>query len=97
MCGSRGGGGGTGGPDHPLKNPKNIGFLSSTGLDPLEFTKLPSQHSMLGHYQHTSETPFKWRFAGGQIMARLKWCLDPPSPHQPKKKKQKKKRHIWTP
>ena len=29
------GGGGTGGPD-PMKNHKNIGFLSNTGLDPLK-------------------------------------------------------------
>ena len=36
--GSRGGGGGGGGrgsgpPPHPLKNHKNIGFLSNTGPD----------------------------------------------------------------
>ena len=31
-----GGGGGTGGLDHPMKNHKNIGFLCSTGLDPLK-------------------------------------------------------------
>ena len=54
-----------------LKNHKNIGFLSSTGLDRLKITKMPSQHSMLGHHQHASETPFKWRFAGGPMMARL--------------------------
>ena len=36
-------------------------------------TKLPSQHSMSGHHRHASETPFKWRFAGGSMMARL-WC-----------------------
>ena len=41
MGGSRGGGGGGGGgggargPD-PMKNHKNIGFLSNTGLDPLQ-------------------------------------------------------------
>ena len=29
---------------------KNIGFLSITGLDPLKITKLPRQHSMLGHH-----------------------------------------------
>ena len=23
---------------------------------------------MLGHHPHTSETPFKWRFAGGPIL-----------------------------
>ena len=40
----------------PLKNHKNIGFLSNTGPDPLKITKLPSQHSMLGHHQHASET-----------------------------------------
>ena len=47
-------------PPHPPKNRKNIGFLSNTGMDPLKFSKLPSQHLMLGHHQYTSE----WRFAG---------------------------------
>ena len=51
--------------------PENIGFLSNTGPDPLKITKLPSQHSMLGHHRHASETPFKWRFAGGPMMTRL--------------------------
>ena len=37
---------------------------------------------MLGHHRHASETPFKWRFAGGSLMARLSWYLDPLSPHQ---------------
>ena len=55
----------------PLKNQKNIGFLSKTGLDPLKITKPPIQHSMLGHHRPTSETPFKWRFAGGPMMARF--------------------------
>ena len=32
-----------------------------------------------------SETPFKWRFACGPIMADLLWYLDPLSPHQLKK------------
>ena len=36
-------------PPPPLKNHKNIGFLSNTGPDPLKITKLPSQHSMLGN------------------------------------------------
>ena len=42
--------GGTGGldpPTPPLKNPKNIGFLTNTGPDPLRITKLSSQHSIL--------------------------------------------------
>ena len=43
MGGSRGGGGGgAGGPD-PLKNHKNIGFLSKTGLNPLENHKATIQ------------------------------------------------------
>ena len=43
----------------PQKNHKNIGFLSNTCSDPLKITKLSSQHSMLGHHRHASETPFK--------------------------------------
>ena len=42
---------GAGSPD-TLTNPKNIGLLSNTGLDPLKITKLPSQH------RHASQTPF---------------------------------------
>ena len=65
------GGGGAWGPD-PLENyKKNIGFLSNTGPHLLKITKLPSQHSMLGHNRPTSETPFKWCFAGGPLMIRL--------------------------
>ena len=64
-----------GGPD-PLKNHKNIGFLSNTGPDPLKITKLHSQYSMLGHHRPANETPFKWRFAGGPVMVLSKWYLD---------------------
>ena len=63
-------GGGAGGPDPPLETYKNIGFLSNTGPDSLKITKLPSQHSMLGHHRPASKTPFKWRFAGRPLMAR---------------------------
>ena len=63
-------GGGGQGARTPLENHKNIGFLSNTGLEPLKITKLPSQHSMLGHHRHASEMPFKYRFAGGPMMAR---------------------------
>ena len=45
-------------PLPPPENHKNIGFLRNTGPDPLKITKLPSQHSMLGHHRHASETPF---------------------------------------
>ena len=50
----------TGGPDPPppLKNHKNIGFPSNIDLDPLKITRLPSQHSIVGHYRHASEMPF---------------------------------------
>ena len=57
MGGSRGG---TRGLD-PLKNHKNIGFPSDIDPDPLKITKLPSQHSMVGHYR-------QWRFADGQMV-----------------------------
>ena len=60
----------TGGPDPPLENHKAIGFLINTGVDPME-NQLPWQHSMLGHHRPTSETPLKWRFAGGSMMARF--------------------------
>ena len=40
---------------------------------------------MLGNYRPASETPFKWRFAGGPMMARLWWYFDPPSPNLLKK------------
>ena len=62
--------GGTGGPDpRPLKKSQNIGFLTNTGPDPCKTTKLPSQHSMFGHHWPASETPFKWHFTGGPMLA----------------------------
>ena len=61
--------GGDRGSRPPLRNHKNIGFPSDIDPDPLKITKLPSQHSMVGHYRHASETPFQWRFAGGPMMA----------------------------
>ena len=66
-------GGGKGGPDPlpPEKSQKIQGFLAILIPDLLKITKLPSQHLMLGHHRPASETPFKWRFAGGPIMARL--------------------------
>ena len=50
----------TGGPDPPpppSEKTQNIGFLIDTGQDPLKIAKLPSQHSMLLHQRHASETP----------------------------------------
>ena len=40
----------------PPKNHPNIGFPSNTGPGPLQIIKLLSQHSMLGHHRHMSET-----------------------------------------
>ena len=62
------GGAGSEGLDLPEKS-QNIGFPSNIDPDPLKITKLPSQHSMVGHYRHASETPFQWRFAGGPTMS----------------------------
>ena len=42
-----------------------IQVFSKTGPDPLKIVKLPSQLSIVGHNQHTSKTPFQWRYAGG--------------------------------
>ena len=52
----------------PLKNHKNIEFLGNAGPDPLKITKLPSQHSMLGHHRHASETPFN-----GVLLTGRRW------------------------
>ena len=45
---------------------QNIEYLSNTGPGPLKFSKLPSQHSTLGHHRHASETPFKGVSQAGQ-------------------------------
>ena len=50
----------------PLKSHKNIGFPSNIDSDPLKSTKLPSQHSMVGHYRYASETPFQWHSLAGR-------------------------------
>ena len=56
---------GAGGTVHPLKNHTNIGFLSSTGPDPLKITKRARQQNAI-----FIGTPWKC-FAGGPMMARL--------------------------
>ena len=90
MCGSRGGDRESSPP--PPEKYKFIGFPSNTGPDPLKITKLPSQHSTMGHYRPASETPFQWRFAGRPIIARFWWSLEPLSP-----KPKQKKYQSWTP
>ena len=80
---------GTGGP--PPKNHKILSILAILVRIPCKTTKLPSQHLMLGHRRPASETPLQWHFAGGPMMARLKWYLNPLSPHQ------QKRSQSWTP
>ena len=58
-------------PEGGGENHNNIGFHSNTDPDPLNIAKLSNQRSILGHHRHASETPFKWRFAGGLMMAHL--------------------------
>ena len=62
----------------PLKNHKAIGFLSNTGPDPMEHHKATKLafHSMLVYHRPASERPFKWRSAGGPMIARYKCYLD---------------------
>ena len=49
-----GGNRGSGPPPPPMKNCKNIGFLSNSGPDSPKIMMLPSQHSMLGHHHHAA-------------------------------------------
>ena len=60
--GEEGGGGGSA----PLKNHKNIGFLSNTGPDPLKNYKATKPAFNVG-----PSSAFKWRFAGGPMMVRF--------------------------
>ena len=70
MRGSKGGRG-AGGPDPlPLKNHKIYGSVP-TCSGSLKNHKATKPGSMLGHHWLASETPFKWRFAGGPMMARF--------------------------
>ena len=69
ICTDPEGGTGSGPPPPPLKIHKNKVFLGNTGADPIKMTMLSSQHSMSGHHRHASDTPFKWRVAGGPMMA----------------------------
>ena len=55
----------------PLENHKNIGFLSNTCPNPLKNYKATTPAFNVGPSSHAREMPFKWRFAGGPMMARL--------------------------
>ena len=62
ICKQCSGGGGGGGGD------KNTRFISNTG--PISL-KIQSQHLMLGIRGHARDSPSKWCFAGGPMMARF--------------------------
>ena len=65
MRGSRGGGGWQGflTPPPPLKNYKNIGFLSNTGLDPLKNHKATKLAFNVGQ-----SSAFRWRADNGPLL-----------------------------
>ena len=73
MGGGGGGGQGVWTPP-PLKNHKNLGFLSNAGPDSLKSHKATKPEFNVGPLSCRI-----WRFAGCPIMARLYWHLDPPS------------------
>ena len=54
-----------------LENRKAIGFLSKTGLYPLENRIATKPAFDVGHYRPASKMLFKWRFPGGPMMARF--------------------------
>ena len=89
------GGGGTGGPDPPppppppLKIHKNIGFPGNIDADPQKITKLPSQHSTVGHYQHAKPNAismvFRWQADDGQLLVAFWTSLHPINLKKPPK------------
>ena len=65
------GGGGLGVRILPWKLTKIMVSLGILVWTPWKVTKLSIQHLVSGHHRIASETPFKWRFAGGSMVARL--------------------------
>ena len=58
------------GSEPPLKIKKNMGF-SNTGPDSLNNHKATKPAFNVGPPSAHQRTPFKWRFAGGAMMARF--------------------------
>ena len=67
----------------PGKITKLVGFLSNTVPDPLKNNKATKPAFNVEPSSARQRNAIKLRFAGGPIMARLKWYLDPLS-HQQK-------------
>ena len=45
-------------------------FIPDTGSNlKISVAPIPIKHLKAGHYRPASETPFQWRFAGGQMAA----------------------------
>ena len=59
------------GPDTPPEKSQKFRVFLAIWVQIPKMTKLPSKHSMSSHHRHASETPFKWRFTGEPMMARL--------------------------
>ena len=79
----------------PLKNHKNMGFLSNTGLDPLK--KSQSYQASIQCWVimgRPAKRHLNGILPGGPMMARFKWYLDPLSSH---KKTKIKCCQSWTP
>ena len=89
------GGGGDRGSGHPWKITKIKVFLAILVQIPWKITKLPSQQSMLGHHRPASETPFKWRFTGGPMMAPFVVTFGSSIPSSTKKECYQTDKTLW--
>ena len=91
----------------PLKNHKNKGFHNMLVRIYWKITRLPSQHSMLGHHRLDSEMPFhmtfRWRGDGGPLLVVFGYSSSSSTKNNNDKKKKKKKNpkkqrcQSWTP
>ena len=53
-------------------NTARLGGAERWGPDKVgRYCKHPKQHSVSAHYRPASETPFEWRFTGGQMVSRF--------------------------
>ena len=76
----------------PLKNHKNIMFLSNTGPEPLKNHKATKPAFNVGPPSAHQRNAIYMAISGWLMMARFYCYLDPLSPHT--KKKQKRKRNL---